>query len=588
MRADSHGSAGILPAVTPASRRREASPAGSRRNGRLEGGAPLAILLFLAATAAQAQVVESIEVRVTSVDVVVTDRDGKPVTGLTKDDFELYENGAPQTITNFYAVERSATSATATAGKDADDAAGGPSPEQRKRRIVFFIDNESLEPARRNRFISVLDHEIARLVQPGDEATVIVWNHRVVAMQPFTSDVAALQASLREQSKRAGNSGLASAKSMLRSHVFKLVEAAKETPVLGMGFYNQALDVVTAWAEEVFAAKQRILNGLAATISRMAGVEGKKVLVFATGEMPEHTGIETYEWVEQIFRPVVPNIPIGQARIDSSSRSLTRDLQKLAREANADGVTMYLIDAAGALKTGMETKEEPITTIEFLERANTYNALQMIANITGGAALTGSDNFKSAIDTIVHDLDVYYSLGYRPAGDDEGDRHVTVKVKRPGLVVRSRRSWAPKSAVEQMEDRVIANVFHSGITGDFSIELTMRGEPEKTDRGLIMLPLRVTIPPTITLLPDGPDVAGGFSVYVVVGGQNGELSSVARTDHSIRVSAAQEKETRSTPYTWDVNLTVRPGPSTLSIAVVDRISNQTAFTRKIVNPGGTK
>ena len=70
----------------------------------MRGNRLVTALLFLAATAAHAQVVESIEVRVTSVDVVVTDRDGKPVTGLTKDDFEILEDKRPQKITNFYEV----------------------------------------------------------------------------------------------------------------------------------------------------------------------------------------------------------------------------------------------------------------------------------------------------------------------------------------------------------------------------------------------------------------------------------------------------------------------------------------------------
>jgi VWFA-related protein len=537
----------------------------------------LAVVLFPALL--RAQLVESIEVRVTSVDVVVTDRDGKPVSGLTKDDFELYENGKPQTITNFYAIERS----TAPAAEGARLQTEAIPEERRKRRIVFFVDNESLGVAQRNRFLNVLDREIARLVHRGDEATVIVWNHRAVTLQPFTSDVAALQRSLHEQMKNAGNSTYSASKSMMRSRIFSLIEAARANPIFGMRFFIEAHDVVTTWTEEVYMSKRRVLQGLSATVARMAGVEGKKVMVFATGGLPEHTGLETYEWVEGLFRPVVPNIPTGRARLDASNRSLTHDLERLARQANTDGVTMYLIDASGTIKSDASTLDMPNSTLEFLERSNTAGSLQLIATITGGIALTGSDNFKFALDTIARDLDVYYSLGYRPPDSDDRENRVMVKVKRPGLVVRSRRSWAPKSLGEQMEDRVIANVFHSGITSDFPIELTLRGEPQKKDRGLISLPLRVTIPASLTLLPDGTDVAGGFSVYLVVGGTNGELSKVAKTDHSVRVPAVEEQSVRSQPFTYDVDLTVRAGASTLSIAVVDRISHQTAFTRKIVD-----
>jgi len=70
------------------------------------------------------QIAETIEVRVTNVDVVVTGRDGKPMRGLTRDDFELYENKKLQPITNFYEItgetvpEPAAMTATASAAGD--------------------------------------------------------------------------------------------------------------------------------------------------------------------------------------------------------------------------------------------------------------------------------------------------------------------------------------------------------------------------------------------------------------------------------------------------------------------------------------
>jgi len=56
-------------------------------------------------THARAPVIEKIDVSVVNVDVTVTDRAGNPVRGLTRDDFEVFEDGRPQPITNFYAVE---------------------------------------------------------------------------------------------------------------------------------------------------------------------------------------------------------------------------------------------------------------------------------------------------------------------------------------------------------------------------------------------------------------------------------------------------------------------------------------------------
>src|SRR5204863_3495201 len=65
-----------------------------------------AILMLPLAAAAQQKrplpgIGETIEVSIVNVDVFVTDKAGHRVHGLTKDDFEIFENGVKQPITNF-------------------------------------------------------------------------------------------------------------------------------------------------------------------------------------------------------------------------------------------------------------------------------------------------------------------------------------------------------------------------------------------------------------------------------------------------------------------------------------------------------
>src|SRR5712671_1576615 len=65
--------------------------------------------------AAPPPLVEKIEVSVVNVDVTVTDRHGLPVPGLTRDDFEILEDGKPQPISNFYAVDNAQAKSDARA-----------------------------------------------------------------------------------------------------------------------------------------------------------------------------------------------------------------------------------------------------------------------------------------------------------------------------------------------------------------------------------------------------------------------------------------------------------------------------------------
>ncbi len=70
---------------------------------------------------------EVIEVQITNLDVVVTDAKGKRVTGLTKDDFEVTEDGKKQSISNLSEISRTATATSE------DDAAGSATHSAHRR-----------------------------------------------------------------------------------------------------------------------------------------------------------------------------------------------------------------------------------------------------------------------------------------------------------------------------------------------------------------------------------------------------------------------------------------------------------------------
>src|SRR4029077_10137092 len=57
----------------------------------------------------------AIDVSVVNLDVFVTDKKGKPVTGLRQEDFEILEDGKPVAISNFYAERRGTAPAPAAA-----------------------------------------------------------------------------------------------------------------------------------------------------------------------------------------------------------------------------------------------------------------------------------------------------------------------------------------------------------------------------------------------------------------------------------------------------------------------------------------
>src|SRR5688500_7238812 len=98
--------------------------------------------------AAPPQFGELIEVNVVNVDVLVTDRDGRPVNDLRREDFEVLEDGKRIEITNFQVVKpataesasRPAPSTGEPGPAQAESSVAEPSAEERLHLIVY-IDN---------------------------------------------------------------------------------------------------------------------------------------------------------------------------------------------------------------------------------------------------------------------------------------------------------------------------------------------------------------------------------------------------------------------------------------------------------------
>ena len=144
------------------------------------------------------KLVENIDIRVIGVDVVVTDRKGNAVTGLTKDDFRIFENGQEKPISNFYEIDGKVAK-PAVAAVPVPGAPTAPAPpkeeigELLKRRIILYIDNLSLAPFNRNRVFKQMKEFVKDVMRPGDEAMLATYNRSLKVRVPFTRDPVQIQ-----------------------------------------------------------------------------------------------------------------------------------------------------------------------------------------------------------------------------------------------------------------------------------------------------------------------------------------------------------------------------------------------------------
>ena len=109
-----------------------------------------------------------------------------------------------------------------------------------------------------------------------------------------------------------------------------------------------------------------------------------------------------------------------------------------------------------------------------------------------------------------------------------------------------------------MKDRVVANIFAPRPRGNWNVSVRT-GKPERDGRNF-KVPLEVSMPSTVALLPKGEDrLVGGFTVYLAVGSPQGALSTVSMSAQPVGMNPAAEAEFRKEPIVWTAMLTVAPG-----------------------------
>lgn len=294
-------------------------------------------------------------------------------------------------------------------------------------------------------------------------------------------------------------------------------------------------------------------------------------------------GREAFYMIDELGREKQWN-NAGSTMLDAMVYDSTDLIQSVARTANANGITLYTIHAAG-LALGMEMSAENARPVSQMVTqaavSNTTESMHLMADMTGGLASVQTNNFGEAFRKIHRDLESYYSLGYR-AGTERVDRqrYLRVKVKNKDYVVRNRQTFVEKSVFAEMSDRVVANLLYKTKDNDLAI-LARTGAPIPTEDGLFRVPVDVQIPlGKLTMLPQENEYVGGFDIYVVVANKDNDMSDVARKTHQIRIPSADYKAATGKFYTYTLDLLMERGLNRISIGVVDQISSTSGFTRE--------
>lgn len=349
------------------------------------------------------------------VDAVVTDGDGKFVRGLTKDDFEVLEDGKPQTVTAFSLVDLPVRRPDPPAfrGTPVEPDVSTNAGEFNGRVMVLVLDDLLVDARRTLKVRTAAKQFINNFVGENDLVAVLTTG-RSTGSQNFTNNRALL---------------LAAVDRFLGTRLQSISLAIMEE-------YQRSGQMIDRYAQERPMRTRDALGRLKNAAEFLSNVRGRRKALIWFSE-----GVDF-----NLDDPMNRDAPVV--------RDAMAELMGTAQRA---GVSFYAFDPRG-LGAGLDDNTAISLPEDFVPEIGmrsvlsevrwTQGSLHTISNETGGFAMVGGGDVNKHFGRIVEENSSYYLLGYYPSSDkkDGKVRSLDVRVKRPGLRVRSRKAYtAPRS-----------------------------------------------------------------------------------------------------------------------------------------------
>jgi VWFA-related protein len=367
------------------------------------------------------------------VDVVVRDGRGRPVVTLGADDFEIYEDGARQTLGSFRAPAAASTASRADATAPGPAVAPAPKPVPREPAIMAFVfDRLSIES--RKLALDAVRKYIGGGPQAANVIGVFDLDGSLRILQPFTQDASALRASLDRVSATRPGSGDA-------MHVTDL-RGPMAQGLAGGPSGGRPADDLTVSREDLTGGIASAYGALQSEFGDWTTVQGIGAVVAGLGRSPGRKSIVLFSE--------------GLAL----AKSFDARFYALIDQANRSNVAVYTVDAAGlragsySLLAGRYAAEATGSAAGGLGQAAPVNlgdiaraapevGLGILANETGGQRFDGTNDLFKAFPRLDEDLRSYYTLTYAPPrAEADGRFHkIEVKVRRPGLSAKTRSGY---------------------------------------------------------------------------------------------------------------------------------------------------
>jgi len=531
-----------------------------------------ALLLAASVQAQLSPTIDKIDVAVTEVDVAVFDASGKPVPGLTRDDFDLRVNGRSRPISNFYEVNRPIDAPANLLAARTDGAIG------RRDYLLIFIDELHLHQGGKRQALDALRSFIQREVRPGTAAMLVDFDQSLNIVQRFTEDPSVLLGAIDGMHKMPARTSNYEA---ARRELLTTLDQLRDGWLPSKQWSLQLPSLIDRVAVAAQTDAERTIAAVGSAAGMIGGLDGRRVLVFVSDGMPMQPGVEISEaFHPEEYTPLVETdaaaykVLTDFKNLDTMKHNLQVPLQQLATETAAAGVQFFAIDTRVS-RTEERLRQSSATQSrldENLIRTNLHSPVQLLADETGGAAILDEADLNAAFGRLSEQLRSYYSLGFRSDESSDKGESINVRVKRRGLTVRATRHVRLRTVREQIAERVRAHLYAPA--EDNPLNASVDASPlAGSESGL-----KLTVKVPWTDLSVAPGERKSFVVTVALIDQN-------NVETPPRMYIARSGLEESAESVHNMGLRVSPGTYTISVAITDAYSSQTSFLqRQVVVP----
>jgi len=491
---------------------------------------PVAVLAVLIATPLCAQVSEpadapmsrtatlTVNARLVVLDVVVTDRDGKPVDGLTRKDFEIYEDNKLQSVRSFeppaahVLPAESAAASIATVFDASKPSSFGQSPVN-----ILVLDQLNTHFADSSFARRELQDFLTKQPQPLKQPTTLlsVYDNHFKQLQGYTRDRDAL----------------------LRALAAAPPEYAWKLEVNGKADHGP-LDRL----EQSLRALEEMAQG-------SARIAGRKNIIWVGGGFPSIDPDTIDDDDAQTVKDTLQHVT--DVLLDSRVTLYAVDPTTTAAGVTevTDATQMMFVQAAG---DGLATNADPFDSNADFDK---------LGPVTGGRVIRSMNNVAQQIAASVDLGTEFYTIGYSPSSSSEAKgqyRKIRVVCLRPDLTATTRMGYYTERT--QQEKSADTTAYDLSTAAESSIPLNGLHVTVELNRSVASAEETYIVHVGASDLTWKPEDDGSSTskVAVMAVSLSSKGKMLGHTLHGMMAKARADVNLRDTNRNADFDFTVKP------------------------------